>query len=76
MVFSVLAASVVDRVKLKTMKLVFAAIRSKSKDWLAQNQYNVCEYSNMVFTSGWLRINIMCVSIATWCLLVVGSESV
>jgi hypothetical protein len=24
-----------------------AALRSKSKDWLAQNQYNVSEWSNM-----------------------------
>jgi hypothetical protein len=44
-----------DRVKSKTIKLhgiccfsaKHAALRSKSKDWLAQNQNNVSEWSDM-----------------------------
>ena len=43
-----------DRVKTKTIKLVFvsfsdkhAALRRKSKDWLARNQDNVSEWGDM-----------------------------
>jgi len=47
--------SSLDQVKPKTMKLVFnccfsikhAALRRKSKDWLAQNQDNLSEWSDM-----------------------------
>jgi uncharacterized HAD superfamily protein len=54
--FSVLASSVIDggvnQVKPKTNKLVFvtsqyAALRRKSKDWLARNQDNVSEWSDI-----------------------------
>ena len=52
---SVLALSVVDRgcksdrVKSKTIKLVFVAalLRRKGEDWLAQNQNNVYEWGDM-----------------------------
>jgi hypothetical protein len=52
---SVLALSVVDRgyksdrVKSKTIKFVVVAalLRRKGEDWLAQNQNNVSEWSNM-----------------------------
>ena len=54
---SVLTSCVVDvgfepgRVKPKTIKLVFVAsslnMRRKSKDWLARNQNNVSEWSDM-----------------------------
>ena len=45
----------VDRVKSKTMKLVFvvspllkhAALKRESKDWLAPSQDNVSEYGDM-----------------------------
>ena len=45
----------VDRVKSKTMKLIFvvslllkhAALKRKSKDWLSQSQDNVSEYGDM-----------------------------
>ena len=51
-IVSVLASSVVDRVKPKTMKLVcvaspHVALRSKSKYWLARNQNNVSEWSDI-----------------------------
>jgi hypothetical protein len=41
-----------DRVKPKTIKLVFvasphAALRRKSKDWLARNQDNVSKWGDM-----------------------------
>jgi len=43
--------SIPDRVKLKTMKLVYvtkeATLRRKSKDWLAMNQDNVSEWADM-----------------------------
>jgi hypothetical protein len=52
---SVLASSAADRwFELNIIKLVFvcfsakhAALRSKSKDWLARNQGNVSEWSDM-----------------------------
>ena len=33
--------------KTKTMKFVFVALRSKTKDWLGWNQDNVFEWSYM-----------------------------
>ena len=53
-----LASSVVEHGQTKDYEIGIcwfsakhAALRSKSKDCLAQNQCNVCEYSDMVFTS-------------------------
>ena len=49
----VLAASAVDRGfeprsdETKDYKLVFVALRRKSKDWMAQNQNNVSEWSDI-----------------------------
>ena len=73
-----------DRVKPKTMKLVFTAsakhtvLSNKCKNWLAQSQYNVSKWSDMsTIKTGWLRASIMCPSGAICLLLkLVGSEPV
>jgi hypothetical protein len=44
---SVLASSVVDKIGICCFYAKHAALRRKSKDWLARNQNNVSEWSDM-----------------------------
>ena len=44
---SVLASSVVDKIGIWCFSAKYAALRRKNKDWLARNQDNVSEWSDM-----------------------------